>query len=425
MKVAVIGGGTAGYMAAAHLTKHFPDFELYHIYDSTIPTIGVGEGTQAHFPSWLTEITGLGFAELQARCNITRKYGIKFENWGVKNAEFMHNFYPPKSAYGYHISAAKLVELLQEYITANQIDKKVTNVESHGVKVDIKFADYTQLEVDFAFDGRGFPKKIDEQQEQISFIPTNAALIRRGSVVDYNYATRSIARPYGWIFVIPLTTHTSYGYIYNNKINSVNEIDADFQEFLNSENVEVAAEEKHLTFPNFACKNFFDGALFKIGNTASFIEPLEATALGVILAQITYASLYPLKELATLHGQKRGEFDHKKIQAFNQFLSNTILKIVLFVGWHYVCGSPFETEFWRFAKSNFEQQLAKVNNPYVVSEFEKFLRAGSEFNYWMYFDDARSSYAGITPASFYEIGSGIGYFSTNATPVKKPMVISK
>jgi tryptophan halogenase len=411
MKVAVIGGGTAGYMATAHITKHFPSFELYHIYDSTIPTIGVGEGTQAHFPAWLEDITGLSFSELQEKCNVTRKYGIKFENWGIKNKEFMHNFYPPKSSYGYHISAAKLVEILHEYITATRINTKVINIESNGVKANIEFADNTQLEVDFVFDGRGFPKTFDCQQSQISFIPTNAALIRRGPVVDYNYATRSIARPHGWIFVIPLTTHTSYGYIYNSQINSVSDIDADLTEFLQTENVQILGEDKHLNFPNFVCRECFDGVLFKIGNTASFIEPLEATAIGIIHAQITFASLYPLKELAALNGQARGEFDGKKIQAFNQFLYNTVLKVILFVGWHYVCGSPYETEFWRFAKSNFEQELAKLDNTYVVSEFQKFLQAGSQFNYWMYFDRDRSSFAGITPSSFYEVGNGIGYFA--------------
>lgn len=124
MKIAVIGGGTAGYMAAAHVTKNFPDFDLYHIYDSSIPTIGVGEGTQAHFPAWLDSITGLSFSELEERCKLTRKFGIKFENWGVKHQQFMHNFYPLKAAYGYHISAAKLVELLQEYVSATHIEKK-------------------------------------------------------------------------------------------------------------------------------------------------------------------------------------------------------------------------------------------------------------------------------------------------------------
>lgn len=411
MKLAVIGGGTAGYMAAAQITKFFPQFELDHIYNSKIPTIGVGEGTQAHFPRWLEAITGLNFAQLQARCNITRKYGILFENWGTKHQQFMHNFYPIKTSYGYHLSATKLVELLQEYVVAHTIDRQVEDVVSDGVKVQIRFTDGSQTEYDFVFDARGFPPSVERNQTEIDFIPTNAALIRRGEAVEFNRATRSVARPYGWIFIIPLTSHTSYGYVYNQSINSRQEIEADLEAFLALERVKVKDEAKHLTFPNFSCDNFFDGALFKIGNRASFLEPLEATALGVIGAQISYASRYPLQQLAAANGSGRTPFDPQIIEAFNRFLFQTILKIVLFISWHYSCGSPFKTDFWDFARTNFETQLDKFNHAGVLGEFQKYLQAGSKFGYWQYFSSSsRYDFAGITPASFYEIGNGIGYF---------------
>jgi Tryptophan halogenase len=50
MKIAVLGGGTAGFIAAAHLTRYLPQADLLHIFDSRIPTIGVGEGTTPRFP---------------------------------------------------------------------------------------------------------------------------------------------------------------------------------------------------------------------------------------------------------------------------------------------------------------------------------------------------------------------------------------
>ena len=50
MRIAVLGGGTAGFIAAAHLTRHLPQAELVHVFDSRIPTIGVGEGTTPRFP---------------------------------------------------------------------------------------------------------------------------------------------------------------------------------------------------------------------------------------------------------------------------------------------------------------------------------------------------------------------------------------
>lgn len=413
LKVAVIGGGTAGYMVAAHITKHFPCFELYHIYDSRIPTIGVGEGTQANFPEWVELITGLSFYDLQERCSVTRKFAIQFENWGTKHKRFLHNFYPIKVAHGYHISADKLTGLLQEYVSATCVDKKIINVKSNGVAVNITFEDETQLEVDFAFDASGFPKLFDNSEyTKISLIPTNAAFIRRGPVVEFNSATRSIARPYGWIFIIPLTTHTSYGYVYNSSINSTSEIEADLNEFLHEEKVATFGEAKYLTFPNFTSRTFFDGSLFKIGNAASFLEPLEATAIGITHAQIGYASQY--LNFLSESSYRRGKLVDGKLKAFNDFSQNLVWKAALFVGWHYVSGSCFNTDFWQFAKSNFEQEIKKLENPNLLREFESYLQAGSELNYLLLFSKLNSfikSFGGFRPASFYEVGYGIGYYS--------------
>jgi tryptophan halogenase len=413
MKVAVIGGGTAGCIAAAHITKHFPCLELYHIYDSIIPTIGVGEGTQANFPEWLEILAGLNFDELQQRCNVTRKFAIQFENWGSKHKHFLHNFYPIQVAHGYHISADKLAGLLKEHISATHIDKKIINLKSNGIAVNITFEDNTELEVDLAFDASGFPKSLDDSKHtKISLIPTNAALIRRGAVVEFNSATRSIARPYGWIFIIPLTTHTSYGYVYNSSINSRSEVEAELDEFFHEEKVTPFGEAKHLTFPNFTSNYFFDGSLFKIGNAASFLEPLEATAIGVTLSQIFYASSY-LKFLSEFR-DKREKFDSEQLKAFNDLLLTMVWKVALFVGWHYTCGSCFNTDFWHFAESNFKQGMEKLESKKLLRAFERCLKAGSDINSLLFFTDIhsfRENFAGFTSSSFCEVGYGIGYYS--------------
>jgi tryptophan halogenase len=446
MKIAVIGGGTAGYIAAAHLTKYFPQFELYHIYDSRIPTIGVGEGTTPNFPTWLTDITGLYYPKLKDRCKITLKYGIFFENWGVKYKQFMHNLYPISETYAYHISADKIVELLQDYISATHIDKKVIDLKSNGVAVDIVFEDNTYLKTDIAIDARGFPKSLDENHHiKLSLIPTNAALIRQcpegnksiinfkieNQVLQYNSATRTVARPHGWIFVIPLTHRTSYGYVYNSSINSVAEIAADFDEFLRLEEVTTVGQDRKIHFPNFTHRTLFDGALFKLGNAASFLEPLEATAIGVILMQMLYFSHWPLEHLSK--NSKRAELNPKNIEVFNRFLLKKIYRLSVFVGWHYSMGSSFDTEFWRFAQSNFHQEIKKLEYQDVKCEFETYIQAGSKLphsikNYQQFSMIAakineekeaakiesatRKSrfFSFFPPESFAEIGYGINYF---------------
>lgn len=426
MKIAVIGGGSAGFLAAAHITKNFPSFELYHIFDSRIPTIGVGEGTLPAFRFWLYELTGMNFTQLVEKCHITRKFGILFENWGTKRQKFMHNFRPLWLDYGIHFSAPTLVEVLQDHVGGTRIDKKVINVNSDGVSAQIQFEDDTQLEVDFVFDASGFPKKFDHRYQEISLIPTNSALIHRGPVSEYQLATRSVARPHGWMFVIPLATDTAYGYLYNSSINSKADIEADFEEFRKEEKTEFFNTEKQLTFPTFTCLEPFDGAVFKIGNAASFLEPLEATAIQVLQHQIAIATAYPLKYLAQLEQfskvSKRTKFSPNYIHKINDHLVKYVLQLSIFVSWHYINGSRFDTEFWRFAQNNYQEGVEKLGRPDLVSQFEQYLNAGSKFLDTLDFPSRVDMYetpegalfprnfGGYSEESFAEVGHGIGYF---------------
>jgi tryptophan halogenase len=426
MRIAVIGGGTAGFMAAAHLTKHFSTTcKLYHIYDSRIPTIGVGEGTTPAFAAWLHEITGLSFYELQQKCLVTRKFSIQFENWGDEQKQFNHNFHP-KGAYGYHLSAAKLVSLLQDYVIATCMDKRVSGLESTGLAVQLTFEDNTRLEVDFAFDARGFPAPADDGSLPISGIPTNAAVIRRAAPVAFQAATRSVARPHGWIFVIPLTSDTAYGYIYNAAISSPAEVEADFDQFLKEEQVEDFGPNKWLRFPNFMQRTFFDGALFKIGNTASFLEPLEATAIGIILLQLKAASLWLLSALTGLSEQGRTNKD--AIGALNDRFFCFMQEVSLFISWHYARGSAYQTPFWQFAQSNFERTLDGLKDTEIPGRFAQYLQNGAGISLKeleavknqpgdkpiFYPAPPGSTFGGYRVESFAEIGHGLGYFSHTA-----------
>jgi tryptophan halogenase len=442
MKIAVIGGGTAGYIAASHISKHFPQFDLYHIYDSTIPTIGVGEGTIPYFLTWLDKITNLSYAELEKRCHITRKFGISFENWGVEHEQFFHHFYPVGETYAYHISAVEIVNLLQEYICATKIDCQVIDVKSNGISANIIFANNTNLEVDLAIDARGFPKSFDNDYIQLSWIPTNAALIRQtpgdndhlielkmGShLLKYQSATRSIARPHGWIFTIPLTNRTSYGYIYNRNLNSISEIEADFDEFFHTEKITYSGQPKNINFPNFTVRNCFDGAVFKIGNTSAFIEPLEATAIGYILQQVEAISCWVLRAFAKV--DQREKLDENQLRVFNQYFLNYAYKMSIFVGWHYTMGSRFNTKFWEFAQDNFYQEITKLENDQLLEEFYSFLELAAQLPHPIEnFPEFSTTLAEITniftallegftktfgqwtKPSFTEVGYGIGYFS--------------
>ncbi len=369
-KIAVVGRGTAGSLAAASVTRLHPDsdHELHHIYDSRIPVIGVGEGSWPSLVRQLQELTDLPHETVQQRLKGTRKYGVAFEGWGRRNRDFTHYFTPQQVSYAYHLSADLMGELLQESTRARHIDAKVLDIERVEGGAQVVFEDRAPERYDLVFDARGFPRELDPGRHiDISFIPTNTAVIRRcppvikderdGPVLQHTY-TRAVARPHGWVFVIPLTAHTSYGYIFNRDLSGLGEVEADFDDFLEADGVSEFEQRAVIPFPNFVHRRIYDGAVARIGNAAAFMEPLEATA--IVSAQLQVGMV--------LHTRLNRAPEHLERDApvVNRFLVSNMLCYGLFVGWHYSCGSRYDSGFWRHARDGAWPQYRKAVDPELV-----------------------------------------------------------
>lgn len=422
-RVAILGGGAAGFIAAAHLTRRFPGFELFHIYDTRIPTIGVGEGTTPLFPAWIRDITGLDDTEIRRRCRMTKKHGLYFENWGTRRTPFQEDFF--FNSYAYHISSPDLIELLRSYVKATVLDRRVNSVISNGREVAIGFEEEAPMTFDFVFDARGFPRELTDEHIPIREIPTNAALIRQAPPAEFNRMTRCVARPHGWVFVIPLVSHSTYGYIYNDKISSREEIAAELDFLSQHSGIPLRKEtERHLRFPSFARRQLFDGALFHIGNAASFIEPLEATAIHITLFQIDVASKWLADALIDARGEARRA--PAFINGLNKLMREYTMEAALFVSWHYAAGSSFQSPFWSFAADNFRQCLETPTDAGVADRFRQYMEAArlipedilqlASMPPDRYLDRMKMNgrqpffYAGFSEISFAQIGYGAGYF---------------
>ena len=353
-KIAVIGRGTAGSLAAASVTRMHPDnsHELHHIYDSRIPVIGVGEGSWPSLVQELQKLTDLSHETIQQRLNGTRKYGVAFEGWGRRNRDFTHYFTPQQVSYAYHLSADVMADLLHESTRARHIDANVLDITRVDGGAQVEFDGRAPERYDLVFDARGFPRELNPDRHiEISFIPTNTAVIRRcpaiirkerdGPVVKHTY-TRAVARPHGWIFIIPLTVHTSYGYIFNRDVSSLAEVESDFDEFLDTDGVPEFEQRAVIPFPNFVHRQIYDGVVARIGNAAAFMEPLEATA--IVSAQIQIGMVLQMRLNRAIEHLERDA------PAVNRFLVSNMLCYGLFVGWHYSRGSSYDSEFWRFAR---------------------------------------------------------------------------
>ena len=369
-KIAVVGRGTAGSLAAASITRLHSgsDYELHHIYDSRIPVIGVGEGSWPSLVQQLQQLTNLPHETVQQHLRGTRKYGVAFEGWGRRNQDFTHYFTPRKVSYAYHLSADFMADLLHESTRARHIDAKVLNITRVEGGAQVEFEGLAPERYDLVFDARGFPRELNaDQHVNISFIPTNTAVIRRcpaiikeeqdGPVLQHTY-TRAVARPHGWIFVIPLTVHTSYGYIFNRDISSLAEVESDFDAFLETDGISEFEQRSVIPFPNFVHRQMYDGAVARIGNAAAFMEPLEATA--IVSAQLQVGMVLHMRLNRSI------EYLERDTPVVNRFLVNNMLCYGLFVGWHYSCGSKYDSGFWRHARDHAWPQYRKAADPEAV-----------------------------------------------------------
>ena len=401
-------------MAAAAVTRLHPDpdHELHHIYDSRIPIIGVGEGSWPSLVPHLQHLTNLPHENVQQFLNGTRKYGVAFEGWGVRNQDFIHHFNPKDVAYGYHLSADLVGKLLHKSARARHIDAKVTGITKVDGGAQVDFDGMAPERYDLVFDARGFPPELNPDRHiSISFIPTNTAVIRRcpatikadrdGPALQHTY-TRAIARPHGWVFVIPLTTHTSYGYIFNRDVTGLAEVEADFDELLEADNVPEFEPRTVLQFPNYIHRQIYDGAVCRIGNAAAFMEPLEATA--IVSAQLQIGMILQTRL------NRPPEHLERDAPVVNRFLISNMLCYGLFVGWHYSRGSKFDSAFWRHARDKAWPQHRKAAAPEVVdcNALQKFDEMLELLKQSVIDESDQDRMCGVPLTSYTQMAQGLG-----------------
>jgi hypothetical protein len=380
MKIVIIGAGNGGVWTALHYayyTRNDNNIEVELIHDPEIDSFPVG---QALFP---------GQSELlYAACEVnwysnevhaTPKLGILYENWSKKNKNIFHEF---------------AFEQIAMQADPKYLQRFILNSGWFTVK-EGNVIDLDMVDADVIFDCRGNTKKDVIEYESL-YCPVNSVLLAVGpSPANTQLWSRHVATPDGWTFVIPNTTDsTSYGYLYNKDITSLETAKTNFSELFPEASESYSGHFDHrqevvnFPFESYVAKEpvRIDSNGRKIilnGNRLAFLEPMESTAIGLYLSVakrcfnwVVHVSSkdIPLKlQMSELtYGMNTSNY------LINKFIHET----QTFILWHYTKGSVYDTPFWRAAEAETNFMFEKPNE-----NFEKIVNLAKSLEYIFDWED--------------------------------------
>jgi len=338
-KIAIIGSGTAGCLTAAYYTalryKFNERIEIDWYTDPGTKPITVGEGSLLDLPEFLSTSLDFNVLDLQS-IKGTVKTGIKKYNWSdVEEFEEVFTF----GKYAMHFNAVELQEFIRGKLKhqVNYFEQKVSD---------------NNIDADYIINSTGFPGDFTNFH-QSEYIPVNTAFVTQcyWDLPRFNH-TLTIARPYGWVFGIPLANRCAIGYMFNDTINTLEEIQEDVKNVFKQFNLTPSTNTNHLSFKNYYRKQNFTERLCYNGNASFFLEPLEAT---------TISNSANIRNLSFDLISKKLNYE-----ACNQEYLNFVNEAETIIMLHYCIGSKFKTPFWEFAQ---ERGQRKISNMLTNSRF--------------------------------------------------------
>ena len=341
--IAVVGTGTAGIQGICHYLAYLGShgWTVTLIHSPKINILGIGESTNPPFVEALEDGANFNILDDMEELDATFKFGTHYVNW--RDTPFTIPVLTGHAAL--HINTFKLKEFLLPRIKSIWGDKfqiiegTVSSMENKDEVVEI-IVDGTAFQFDYAVDNRGFPEEYGDYHV-IEDNPVNRALVHNTPEIATWNATLHQATPDGWMFGVPLSSRTSYGYLFNDRITPVDVAKANF-----SKEIDVPVDELdtiEYKFMSYYAKNVLDKKILKNGNRAVFFEPMFANSLW----------LYKMTDRLFVSYIKQG-IPESHVNDVFQSMAHEVEELICFF---YHGGSKYNTEFWKNVKPYASKKL--------------------------------------------------------------------
>jgi tryptophan 7-halogenase len=341
-RIAVVGTGTAGIISLSILLSYVTNnWDVVSVYDPTKPILGIGESTNPNFVGTLQEGTQFNVDDL-GELHGTLKFGTKYRRWRE------NDFVNPLFGAGYAIHFDNFT--LKDYCFKKfyklwpekfkEITGSVTEVVPGNKSAKI-LIDNRVEEFDYIVDCRGFPPDLSLDYVKSSCSPVNHCVVYSVPPENQEMYTDHIAMNHGWMFGIPLTTRTTYGYLFNDTMSNKADVIKEMSEYLKIDINEDKIIEYNFT--PFYTKKIFEGRVLKNGNRALFFEPLSASSIYMYI-QIMQSFIDYLVDSERVLLNESFQMNAEGLEDMISYL--------------YHGGSTLDTEFWQHAKTLGQKRLA-------------------------------------------------------------------
>ncbi|HWT13470.1 MAG TPA: tryptophan halogenase family protein [Allosphingosinicella sp.] len=399
LRIVILGGGTAGWMAANLFAQRWPGrAEVTVVESEEIGIVGVGEGSTPQLKAFFDQL-GIAEADWMPACNATYKVGIGFRGWSERPG-FDHYFHPfasqldvhtapafffnsrarrqrqdvwahpdrffvpaclaeqrlgPRPAesfpfeigYGYHFDAHLIGGYLRAHAAGRGVRRREARiaevgVDSQGQVTHLGAEGGERIEGDFFVDCSGFRSMIAQQALGVPFLPfannlfNDSAVVMPTPIDPDGTDSSTLATALRNGWAWRIPLRNRIG---NGYVYSSLHCSPDEAEAELRAHLglgdEVAA--RHLRMKVGRVENSWAGNCLAVGLSQGFIEPLEATALHIVQATVE----------GFIQAFEAGGFGARERDGFNRAINARYEGIRDYIVCHYRVNRRTDTAYWR------------------------------------------------------------------------------
>lgn len=405
-RIVILGGGTAGWMAACLMAKRWAPLgvAISVVESPEIGIIGVGEGSTPQLRAFFRDL-GVAEAEWMPFCNATYKNGISFHGWSERPgyASYFHPFpspidahtapafhfnsfgrrrgadlaaapdrfflsaklaerrlaplparnFPFDIAYGYHFDAFLVGKFLRKHAEGRgvaHIEGRVSDiaVNEAGEVKSLSLDGGRSIEADFFIDSTGFRGMIVQERLGVPFHFYKENLFNDSAVVmptppDSNGLKSATG-------AIAMKAGWRWDIPLTNRSGNGYVYSSDYISADAAERelrgalglLESDVPSRHLKMKVGRVDRHWEKNCLAVGLSQGFIEPLEATALHLVQATVE----------GFIDTFEKTGFDEAGRRAFNERINARFEGVRDYIVCHYQANQRTDTGYWRANAAN-------------------------------------------------------------------------